>query len=100
MADREAFANFMSIQTACIPENPDLLSDPKQFLFNLIRKKCRKKKYIDMLPSPGQHVGISYNPMLVEFVDNMWSLTRAMEHSPSLNRSVRKSVAAMKALLC
>lgn len=98
MADREAFAKFMSIQASCIPENTDSLPDPKQFLFNLIRQKCRKKKYTDMLPLPGQHVGMSYNSMLVEFVDNMWSMTRAMVHSPSLNRSVRKSVAAMKVL--
>lgn len=99
MADREAFASFLSIQASCLPENPDLLPDPKQFLFNLIRKKCRQRKYIDMLPVSGQRVGVSYNSMLVEFVDTMWSLARAMEHSPSLNRSVRKSVASMKALL-
>jgi hypothetical protein len=96
MADREGFAKFMSIQTSCIPENTDLIPDPKQFLFNLIRQKCRKKKYKDMLPLTGQHVGIAYNSMLVAFVESKWSMERAMEHSPSLNRSVKKSVAAMK----
>ena len=90
MADKVAFAKFMGVDPVNFPEKPDEEVDPKQFLFNLIRAKCKKKCYLDMLPLEGQHVGINYNPMLCSFVANRWSPERAAGRSPSLSRSLAR----------
>ena len=77
------------------PEKPDEEPDPKQTLFNLIRSKCRKKCYKEMLPLSGQHVGVAYNPMLCKFVRELWDPERAAIRSPSLNRSLSRVIAKL-----
>ena len=88
MADVDAFSKYFGVPSANLPDNLDTIADPKQFLFNLVRTKCRRKKFLDMLPLAGQHVGINYNPVLVDFVTNHWSPFLAAQHSPSLARTL------------
>ena len=95
MADRAAFAKFMGVAEMNLPEKPDEESDPKQTLFNLIKSKCKKKCYKEMLPLPGQHVGVAYNPMLCKFVMECWDPERAATRSPSLNRSLSRVIAKL-----
>ena len=95
MADRAAFAKFMDVAETNLPEKPDEEPDPKQTLFNLIRSKCRKKCYKEMLPLSGQHVGVAYNPMLCKFVRALWDTERAAIRSPSLNRSLSRVIAKL-----
>ena len=95
MADRAEFAKFMGVAETNLPEKPDEEPDPKQSLFNLIKSKCRKKCYKEMLPLPGQHVGVAYNPMLCKFVMERWNPERAATRSPSLNRSLSRVIARL-----
>ena len=95
MADRAAFAKFMGVAEMNLPEKPDEEPDPKQTLFNLIKSKCKKKCYKEMLPLPGQHVGVAYNPMLCKFVMECWDPERAAARSPSLNRSLSRVIAKL-----
>ena len=41
MADRGKMAQFLKIPAANFPQNPDTEKDPKRFLIDLIRRKCR-----------------------------------------------------------
>ncbi len=93
IADRVNFASFLNISEKNFPLTPDQLPDPKEFLFTIIRRKCRKKIHKDMLPSSGQHIGIEYNPQLTDFIDNHWNIDHAAAHSPSLSRAVARITA-------
>jgi hypothetical protein len=88
LADRTAFARFLGISTANIPVAPDSLDDPKQHLLNIVRAKCRKKRFRDMLPSRNAPIGLTYNQVLVEFIEASWSPERAAENSASLRKAI------------
>jgi len=92
MADREKFAECLGLSVDNLPEDADAVSDPKQFLFNLINAKCRTKKLLAMCPLPGQHVGVEYNPVMVDFVETQWDVLRASVHSASLKRSLERMI--------
>ena len=92
IADKTGFANFLEISDVNFPDTPDQLTDPKQYLFNVIRSKCRKKKYLDMLPQKNQKVGLEYDSMLTDFVNSKWNIEKAMMRSPSLRRAVNRMV--------
>ena len=88
IADRKNISKFFNISETNFPCDTDNLPDPKQLLFSIIRNKCRKKKFRDMLPLGNQHVGIEYNPQLVKFITENWDIEQAMRISPSLTRTV------------
>jgi len=89
LADRDAFASFMKIPKANFPNKPDDLSDPKESLFRIIRRKGRKKWQTDMLPqSPMASIGPLYNEMLCNFIREKWDPARAADNSPSLGRTI------------
>lgn len=92
IADKIGIANFLEVSDANFSDTPDQLDDPKQYLYDVINSKCRKKKYLDMLPRRGQAVGIEYNPMLTDFVKKAWDVEQAMSRSPSLMRAINSMI--------
>ena len=42
LADRERFSGFMSVSKSRVPEYPDLITDPKQFVVNLARHSRKR----------------------------------------------------------
>lgn len=79
----------LNVAVANFTDLPDNISDPKQFIFKVIRHKCRNKKYKEMLPLRGQAIGIEYNPQIVSFITNNWNIENAMNKSPSLKRAIQ-----------
>ena len=96
IADKVGLANFLEISDVNFSDTPDQLADPKKSLYDVIKSKCRKKKFLDMLPQKGQAVGIEYNPMLTEFIKNTWSIEQAMSRSPSLMRAVNRMTSRLE----
>ena len=90
MADVETFSRHLGVAAANFPDEMDSIPDPKLFLFNLIRSKCRRKRFLEMIPQPGQHVGISYNPVLCDYIARLWRPESAARHSSSLARTLAK----------
>lgn len=90
LADRMAFAEFVQVSAAVMPQAPDQLPDPKQVLLNLVRRGKRRDLRDDMLPAKGSRskIGLGYNAQLQRFVNEHWQSDRAMEHSPSLAKAV------------
>lgn len=88
LADRKEFSKFLKVAATNLSKRPDELDDPKQHLMNIVRAKCRKKRFRDMLPTGGAHIGTMYNSVLVEFIDNYWDPDRAALNSPSLRRAL------------
>lgn len=89
LADRIGLAKFLGISPSNFPSCPDDLPDPKQFLLNVIRAKCKKRRFRDMLPGRTTSIGPEYNPVLCEFIRGHWRPSRALENSPSLVRAVK-----------
>ena len=88
MADRKGFAPYLSVSPDNFPDDSESILDPKRFLLNLIDAKCKKKRFREMLPLKGQKIGINYNPILVDFVENHWNIANATLHSSSLRRAI------------
>lgn len=88
MADVQGISEFFNIHESNFSDDPDSLPDPKQYLLNLIRRKCRKKVFQNMLPEDNQCIGIEYNPQLKKFINQNWDIERAMAKSTSLQRAV------------
>ncbi len=90
MADRDSFANFLSIPVNRIPANTDDISNPKEFLVSLARNSRKRKLRDELVPKPRARipVGYGYNTRLSEFVREHWKLERAATVSPSLKRTL------------
>ena len=90
MADRRGFADFLSIPLNRIPEDTDVILQPKEFLVSLARlsRKTRLRQEIVPLPGATSKVGPGYNSRLGEFVHSRWSVNRAASVSVSLQRTL------------
>ena len=90
LADKDGLARYLLISPDNFPDNSDTIPDPKKFLLNLVAAKCRKKRFREMLPLKGQKIGIGYNPVLSDFIDNQWDIDQAIFRSSSLKRAMGK----------
>lgn len=90
MADRGAFAGFLSVREGSIPENPDAVLRPKELIVSLAKKSRRRDIREDLVPSRGSTaaVGPAYNARLGEFVATAWDPTRAADGSASLMKAL------------
>jgi hypothetical protein len=92
MADRAAFARFLSVPLSLVPEHPDKILQPKERLIALAKRSRNKDLRNDLVPSAGDTrvVGPAYNARLTAFVAGMWSAEAAAVVSPSLRRMVER----------
>lgn len=89
LADREAFADFVSAPLNKLPLNPESLDDPKRTLLGLVKRYGRRDIKNEILPAPGSksQVGLGYNQALSSFVMEAWEPQRAAANSESLARA-------------
>ena len=92
MADRRGFADFLSIPINRIPEDTDVIPQPKEFLMSLARLSKRSSLRHEILPPSGatSRVGPGYNQRLGEFIRNAWNVNLAASNSPSLQRTLAR----------
>lgn len=90
MADRKGIAEFLSISINRIPQNPDNIPNPKEFLVALARRSKKKTVRAALIPAQGTilPIGNEYNNFLSEFVQEHWNIERAATVSPSLKRTL------------
>lgn len=88
LAHREEFSNFLGIPENRIPNDVDAIENPKDFLVNLARKSRIKRLKDDLVPRNGSSasIGPDYNSRLSGFINNVWDVKVAINHSDSLNR--------------
>lgn len=92
MADRTAFAEFLSIPLNKLPQKTDSIKDPKQFLLSLAKKSRYGKLKADLVPQPGStaKVGPDYNNRLIQFVQKEWNTHQASQNSESLAKTLKR----------
>ncbi|HEJ8082663.1 TPA: hypothetical protein SMI49_000624 [Serratia marcescens] len=90
LADKVGLSQFLRISEDKIDNNPDQLLDPKEKIVNLAKSAKNAVARAGIPPKAGSaaKVGISYNSLLKEFVNESWSIERARQNSPSLNKTM------------
>jgi len=91
MADAQGLATFLHVPERRVPADPDAEADPTRTLVNLARGSTRQSIRKAIVPKPGgsAQVGPLYEATIIEFAASHWSLDRACERSPSLERTRR-----------
>jgi hypothetical protein len=90
LADKDAFANYFSVNRAIIPLSPDELSDPKKTLLDLV-KKSKKRHLRDAIVPIDEYasIGPGYNVEMELYIQDHWNIDNARQLSPSLNKAMR-----------
>lgn len=86
IADRKNLANFLKINLNQIPENPEIIDDPKRTLINLARRSSSSKIRSGLVPEIGStsQVGKLYSSEMAYFIQKFWNIEIAKRHAPSL----------------
>jgi len=93
LADREVIAKFFGFAPTLLPEAPDELADPKAYLLDTVRKKCRRRKLREsVVPAAGgtSKIGPDYNGVLGELVRKQWRPEIARQYSDSFSRTYQR----------
>lgn len=94
MADRERLARFLGVGVSSVPQNPEMLDEPKLTMVDLARRSRRRGIREDMVPRPGsgRKIGPAYTARLIEFVTSArgWRPAVAAQFSESLDRCLRR----------
>lgn len=90
MADRDAFAKFISISLDHMPQKMDDIENPKRFLLSLVSRSRSGRLRADIIPAKGSTaiVGPDYNNRLSQFIQNHWNAFEAQKNSESLRRAL------------
>jgi hypothetical protein len=90
LADKQRIAQYLAVRTNLIPDNTDLIVDPKAQIVTLATQSRRSDIRQDMVArtGSGQKVGPAYASRMIEFIQNGWRPEIAAENSDSLQRSI------------
>ncbi|MGH8146834.1 MAG: hypothetical protein ACREPY_10915 [Rhodanobacteraceae bacterium] len=90
LADRERLASFLGVSQGKLPEQPELLDDPKRSLVDIARASRKSAVRTDMVPREhsGRSVGPAYTSRLIEFASQQWRPEVAARQSESLRRAI------------
>ena len=91
-ADKKAFADFLGVNCARIPNDVDQIVDPKRLLIDISKHSRKGKIRRNLVPADGStaEVGSGYNDILGDFVEKHWNAYRASKNSNSLKRALLK----------
>lgn len=100
LADHVAMRTLIGAK-GVLPEEPDLILDPKQHLLELAKRAPREVRN-DLIRAEGANAiqGLGYNSRLVSWVRTRWNPERASKLSPSLRRTrirLREAAEALNA---
>lgn len=89
LADHQGIYELMGDRIGMLPDQVDLLVDPKRELLDAASRAHRSVRE-ELIAKRGAIAsqGIGYNKVLGDFVQNVWSLERAYPRSPSLQRAL------------
>ena len=95
LADRQRFASFFQIPITAIPNNPESIDNPKEFVANLAGRSRSRAIKDDMIPRPGsgRSVGPGYISRLIEYAFDLrkgWRPQNAAGSSDSLKRCLNR----------
>jgi hypothetical protein len=90
MSDRCGIATYLQTALVRVPQNPEAEPDPKQTLFNLVRKSRKRSLIAEMVPQAGAHIGPMYNDYMCDFTAKHWNIEEALVNAPSLAKCINR----------
>lgn len=98
MADREQIAKFLGVPLNKVPDNPELIENPKIEMVNLARLSSRRSIQLDMVPrkESKRSIGAAYSSRLIEFASRYWRPKVASKISNSLKSCIARIEAVAK----
>lgn len=91
LSDIVGFAEFIGISEVNFPLNPEVETNPKQTLINLVKRSRKRLIKEDIIPlNDNAKIGPNYNERLMQFVADFWNIERAKTRSQSLRRTYDK----------
>jgi len=88
LGDRNNFASFLGVPLVRIPQNPETISNPKEFIIALARKSSKRKIREDLIPQGTASRGRNYNSCLGEYITEYWDINLAKQNCDSLQRMI------------
>ncbi|MDZ7794897.1 MAG: hypothetical protein U5P10_14755 [Spirochaetia bacterium] len=89
IADRKNFSSYFAISKDIIDKNPESITDPKEYLFQLAKRSRSRNIREGIPPSDATaRLGPEYNEILIRFVHERWNFKEALQNSDSLRRFV------------
>lgn len=90
LGDHVSLAEFLGIRQELIPNEVDVVPDPKRTLVALASKSRYRSLRSGIVPKAGStsKQGPDYNGSLIRFVRNIWRPEEAMLRSPSLAKTI------------
>ena len=87
LAHRSAMAHFLDVALSSMPNEPELLPDPKAKLIALAQRSSHRRIRVGFKPIGSSTIGPDYNRLLSDFIRNSWNANIASQVSPSLARA-------------
>lgn len=90
LADAHGLADFLQVPSTKIPDQPEVLADPKQTLINIARRSRSRRLAAEIVPPPGSRArtGPLYNQKLGYFASERWNVGWAAQQASSLARAL------------
>lgn len=94
LADHRGFAELSGVPVHRVPDDPEMLLDPKEALIAVVRRYGARQIKGKILPDRGSTaaVGPGYTAELSAFARDAWDPVRAAERSPSLARALQRLI--------
>ncbi len=92
LAHRSAFAEFVGVGEALVPQDVEQIDDPKKKLIEIVRNSRRRRIREDIVP-PRRSTrvqGPDYNGRLVRFVEAHWNPRYCADVSRSLEKAIQR----------
>lgn len=81
----------MGVPKDLFKEYPEIIMDPKEYIFSIAKKSRKREIRKGILPKDKTaRIGPMYNQLLINFVQNNWDYNKAKSKSNSLNRFINK----------
>jgi len=91
LADRENLSRFFNVSIINFPKDSDMVPDPKNTLIQLAKRSNKRAIKEDIVPiNQNAKIGPNYNGCLSDFVFNFWDIEKAILHSESLRRAIKR----------
>lgn len=92
LADRDGMARWLGLPISFIPSQPDSILQPKEELLRIVSRCKNRILRNELLPKPNSSalIGVGYNRILSEFINEVWDLEEAVESSPSLKMAWKR----------
>lgn len=89
LADQHAIASFLGLRLGAFANDPDGLANPKRSLIEAAAQSRRRDLREGITPrtGSGRTIGPEYNAIMMAFLENHWSLERALDSSSSLKKA-------------